>query len=65
MSAQRKEKNESKNEAFHLEMNHSHYLMLDDGAYGRSYKGDFRTRLNHRIACHTNETELSSRFYNL
>lgn len=35
----------SKIDQYELEVNHSHYLMIDDGRYGYPDTGDFRTRL--------------------
>ena len=44
-----------------LEMNHSHYLMLDDGRLRFYDTSDFRTRLCYEMAKLENETNLPSK----
>jgi len=45
-----------------LEMNHSHYLMLDDGRLRVYDTGDYRTRLCIQLAKLQHETDFPSKY---
>ena len=45
-----------------LEMNHSHYLMVDDGTVGNRDLHSFRTKLCVQVAGLQNETAFASEF---
>ena len=45
-----------------VEMNHSHYLMLDDGTFRHYDTGDFRTRLCVQLAKLQHENDFPRKF---
>ncbi len=45
-----------------LEMNHSHYLMLDDGRFRFYDTGDYRTRLCIQLAKLQNDDDVHSKY---
>jgi hypothetical protein len=48
------------NDEYALNMNHSHYLMLDDARYGHADTEDYRTRLCSYIANSNHKNDLPS-----